>query len=112
MANKTNLFRAAALAGFAAVTLWPAVGLAQSAYGQYGQYGTMRPWQPGYDAAAAPRPDFPGAKQFDPANPAFLGAGNNRAAALGMTGAGSPSKEELAKHKAYVESLRQQKAYK
>jgi hypothetical protein len=107
MASKTNLFLSAALAGFAAVTVLPAVGSAQSA-----GYGTMRPWQPGYDPAAAPRPDFPGAKQFDPANPAFLGAGNNRAAAMGMTAAGSPSKEEMAKHKAYVESLRQQNGYK
>jgi hypothetical protein len=61
---------------------------------------------------SAPRPDFPGAKSFDPANPAFLGAGSNRNAAIGMTGAGSPSKEEMAKHKAYVESLRQKQGYK
>jgi hypothetical protein len=59
--------------------------------------------------AYPPRPDFPGAKQFDPADPAFLGVGNNRSAAMGMTASGAqPSKEELAKHKAYVESLRQE----
>jgi hypothetical protein len=57
-----------------------------------------------------PRPDFPGAKQFDPANPAYLGVGNNRSAAMGMTAGGAqPSKDEMAKHKAYVNSLRQQK---
>jgi hypothetical protein len=58
-----------------------------------------------------PRPDFPGAKQFDPASPAYLGVGNNRSAAMGLTaGGGQPSKEELAKHRAYVESLRRQSA--
>jgi hypothetical protein len=56
------------------------------------------------------RPDFPGARQqFDPADPAYLGVGNNRSAAMGLTaGGGQPSKEELAKHRAYVESLREQ----
>jgi hypothetical protein len=58
-----------------------------------------------------PRPDFPGAKQFDPASPAYLGVGNNRNAAMGLSAGGAqPSKEELAKHKAYVESLRRQAA--
>jgi hypothetical protein len=57
-----------------------------------------------------PRPDFPGAKHFNPANPAFLGVGNNRSAAMGMTAGGAqPSKEELTRHKAYVESLRHRK---
>jgi hypothetical protein len=57
-----------------------------------------------------PRPDFPGAKQFNAADPAFLGVGNNRSAAMGMTAGGAqPSKDEMAKHKAYVNSLRQQK---
>jgi hypothetical protein len=55
-----------------------------------------------------PRPDFPGARQFDPADPAYLGVGNNKSAAAGLTaGGGKPSKEELAKHEAYVQSLRQ-----
>jgi hypothetical protein len=57
-----------------------------------------------------PRSDFPGAKQFNAADPAYLGVGNNRSAAMGMTAGGAkPSKEELARHKAYVQSLRQQK---
>jgi hypothetical protein len=58
------------------------------------------------------RPDFPGAKQFDPASPAFLGVGNNRSAAMGMTAGGAqPSKQDIARHKAYVQSLRQQQSY-
>jgi hypothetical protein len=104
MANKTKLFHAPALAGLAALVLLPAVGSAQTLQ--------PRPWQRGYDSAAAPRPDFPGAKDFDPASPAFLGAGNSRSAAQGMGAPGAPSKEELARHKAYVESLRQQQGYK
>ena len=67
MSNKRCLFRCAALAGtaFATLTLLPAAGSAQTPEG-YAGYGTLqpwRPWQPGYDAAADPRPDFPGAKQ-------------------------------------------------
>jgi hypothetical protein len=67
MANKTNLFRCAALAGaaFAALTLLPAVGAAQAPGGYYGPMGPQRSWHPGYDAAASPRPDFPGARQSD-----------------------------------------------
>jgi opacity protein-like surface antigen len=60
-------------------------------------------------AQTAPRPDFPGAKQADPADPAYLGVGTDKSKTMGMTAGGSkPSKEELAKHKAYVESLRHQ----
>jgi hypothetical protein len=56
-----------------------------------------------------PRPDLSGAWRFDPTDPAHLGVGNNRSAAMGLAaGAGKPSKEELAKHRAYVESLRRQ----
>jgi hypothetical protein len=61
-------------------------------------------------SAYPPRPDFPGAKQFDPASPAYLGVGNNRSAAMGLSAGAQPSKEELAKHRAYVESLRRQAA--
>jgi hypothetical protein len=104
MANKTKLFHAAALAGLTTLILLPAVGSAQTLQ--------PRPWQRGYDPAAAPRADFPSAKEFDPANPAFLGAGNSRSAAQGMGAPGAPSKEEMAKHKSYVESLRQQQGYK
>jgi hypothetical protein len=67
MSNRTNLYRCAALAGaaFAAATLLPSIGSAQAPGGYYGTGEPWRPWQPGYDAAAAPRPDFPGAKQSE-----------------------------------------------
>jgi len=60
----------------------------------------------------SPRPDFPGARQFDPSRPAYLGVGNNRNAAMGLSASGAPpSKVDLARHKAYVQSLRQQQSY-
>jgi hypothetical protein len=67
MSNRTNLFRCAALAGaaFVATMLLPTAGSAQAPGGYYGSGEPWRPWQPGYDPAAAPRPDFPGAKQTE-----------------------------------------------
>jgi hypothetical protein len=96
-------------AAFEALVLLAPAAMAQGAYGPggpgpSGPYYRSQPYQ-----GTSPRPDFPGAKQFNPADPAFLGVGNNRSAAMGMTASGgSPSKEELARHKAYVESLRRQ----
>jgi hypothetical protein len=65
MASKIRLFRCVALAVFAGAIVLPSIAAAQAPGGYYGTGEPWRPWQPGYDPAAAPRPDFPGAKQTE-----------------------------------------------
>jgi hypothetical protein len=114
----TSILRSALLsAAVASLAMLAPVGSMAQGPGIYGPGPTSGPYGPGVnrpyysrpEQGVAPRPDFPGAKQFDPADPAFLGVGSNRSAAMGMTAGGAkPSQEELAKHRAYVQSLRQQ----